>query len=421
MRILLAGANGFIGRYLLARLVGAEHDVIPAVRNPAAMDALLGGPVSLAVDFNRDVTPEAWLPRLVGIDAVINCAGILQGDRGQSIEAIHTEAPKALFAACEMAGVKRVIQISAISTRAETDYARTKLAADDALAASQLDWMILRPSLVYASGAYGGTALFRALAALPFFIPVIGRGDQLFQPIHVDDLAAIILSILATPQLRARVIAPVGPDRISLKDILIDLRRWLGLRPVPVLQIPQPLIAVAARIGDVVGGTINSTALRQLEFGNAGSFDDVVAATGIRPRAWRDGLLAMPAQPQDRWHARLYFVRPALRWGIAATWIVSGVAGILQRNTLAGRYSALGITLDMRAVSLSCLVDLAIGLAVLARVRWSLLAQLAVVTFYTLALTIAEPALWLDPFGPLLKNIPFVLAVLVLGAIETER
>src|SRR6185295_13448299 len=118
MRILLTGANGFIGRTLLARLVGAGYDVIPAVRNPAQMDAIVGKSPVLAVDFNRDITPEAWTPRLAGIDAVINCAGILQGRRGQSIDAIHNRGPRALFAACAAAGVRRVIQISAISATA---------------------------------------------------------------------------------------------------------------------------------------------------------------------------------------------------------------------------------------------------------------------------------------------------------------
>src|SRR6185437_12618033 len=421
MRILLTGANGFIGRYVLSKLVGAGYEVIPAVRNPAQTDAILGKPLSLAVNFNRDVTPEVWTPRLAGIDAVINCAGILQGRRGQSIDAIHNAAPKALFAACERSGVRRVIQISAISIGADTEYARTKLAADTALAASRLDWIILRPSLVYASGAYGGTALFRALAALPFSIPVIGNGEQLFQPIHVDDLASIILAILATPELRTRVIAPVGPDRVALKDILLDLRRWLGLPSAPVLRIPMALVAVAARVGDMTGATINSTSLRQLEFGNIGSFDDVVSATGVRPRSWSDGLRASPAQAQDRWHARLYFLRPVLRWAIGATWIVSGLVGLLQRAELAGRFSAFGITLDMRAVWLSCLVDLVLGFAVIARKPWATVAQLVIVALYTVALSIAQPALWLDPFGPLLKNVPFIVAILVLAAIETDR
>ena len=101
--------------------------------------------------------PQEWVRHLAGLDAVINCAGILQGRPGQSIDAIHAGAPIALFRACEAAGVKRVIQISAISAEpgAGTGYAVSKHAADIYLAGTDLDWVILRPSLVYAAGAFG--------------------------------------------------------------------------------------------------------------------------------------------------------------------------------------------------------------------------------------------------------------------------
>src|SRR5579871_1705390 len=180
MRVLLTGANGFIGRYLLAALGTAGHAVVPAVRRPAETDRLLPAPASIAVDLNRDTAAAIWRPRLAGIDAVINCAGVLTGGGGQSIDAIHAAGPIALFTAAEEAGVRRVIQISATGTAAQTDYARSKRAADDFLATRDLDWLVLRPSLVYAAGAHGGTALFRAFAALPV-LPLIGDGTQLFQ------------------------------------------------------------------------------------------------------------------------------------------------------------------------------------------------------------------------------------------------
>jgi len=67
------------------------------------------------------------------------------------------------------------------------------------------------------------------------------------------------------------------------------------------------------------------------------------------------------------------------------------------------------------------LVDLVLGFAVLARKPWATVAQIVIVALYTVALSMAQPALWLDPFGPLLKNIPFVVAILVLAAIEADR
>jgi len=428
MNVLLTGANGFIGRYLLAALVGAGHRVVPAVRRPRETDRLLGRPASVAVDFNRDTRPEDWLPRLAGIDAVINCAGILQGRPGQSVAAIHAAGPKALFAACSAAGVRRVIQISAISAEpaAGTAYAATKRQADDYLATTDLDWIVLRPSLVYAEGAFGGTALFRALAMLPFLVPVIGRGDQAFQPIHVDDLAAAILRLLDRPAIRRVVIDPVGADTVTLRQMLVDLRSWLGAPPAAIVEIPLPLVRFVARLGDLLGGPVNGTALRQLEFGNAGPPGPFAETLGITPRRWADALLARPAQPQDRWHARLYFLRPLLRAALAVMWLASGVVGLLQPTaSVTAILAGLGIAGGAGLVVLwaTCLLDIAVGAALVLRWRPALVGavQIVLVLLYTIGLTLAQPALWADPFGPLLKNLPILVAIAVFAALERER
>ena len=118
MRILLLGAGGFIGRYVFAALAARGHDVVPAVRDTRTVGGLALTSPPMRVDLNRDTKPEAWLTRLAGIDAVVNCAGILQGTPRDRMDAVHATAPKALFAACERAGVKRVVQVSAVSASA---------------------------------------------------------------------------------------------------------------------------------------------------------------------------------------------------------------------------------------------------------------------------------------------------------------
>ncbi len=107
------------------------------------------------------------------------------------MKAIHVDMPRALYAGASRAGVRHVLLISAISARDDvvTDYSLTKLAGEEALRSSGLGWTILRPSLVYGDGSYGGTSLLRGLAALPFFIPVPGKGEYAFSPIHASDLA----------------------------------------------------------------------------------------------------------------------------------------------------------------------------------------------------------------------------------------
>lgn len=424
MRILLLGANGFIGRAALAGLRAAGHQPVAAVRRPAALLAIDPTLETVAIDLNRDTSATDWLPRLVGIDAVVNCAGVLTGGRNQSIEAIHTAGPIALFEACAASGLRRVIQVSAISAGADTAYARTKSRADGHLAGLDLDWVVLRPSLVVGRGAYGGTALFRALAALPWFVPVPGSGAQLFQPITMDDLMATILRLLEEPTIARRVVDPVGPEPMRLDDLILLLRRWLGMRPAPLLRLPVALLRPVAWLGERLGGgPVTTTALDQLAYGNAAPVSPFTAATGIVPRPLAAWLAENPASQQDRWHARLYFLRPLLGGSLGLLWIVSGLVGLaVPADRMMAATGLDGPAATMLALA-GCVLDLGLGLLVLRRWRPGLLAalQLALVAGYTLLLSATLPGLWLDPFGPLLKNLPILVAILAWAALEQER
>jgi hypothetical protein len=61
------------------------------------------------IDFARDLSPEAWAPRLAGVEVVVNAVGILRERDGQTFELLHSRAPCALFAAAKAAGVRRVV------------------------------------------------------------------------------------------------------------------------------------------------------------------------------------------------------------------------------------------------------------------------------------------------------------------------
>src|SRR6202045_1759170 len=94
---------------------------------------------------------------------------------------VHVDGIASLFAACEQTGVRRVEHFSTIGVdrEAPTAFSRTKLEGDRRLMASDLDWIILRPSVVVGRPAYGGSALFRGLASLPVLpvMPKIGRAS----------------------------------------------------------------------------------------------------------------------------------------------------------------------------------------------------------------------------------------------------
>lgn len=321
MRILITGANGFIGAHLAAALFGGGHEITACARKPD--DARRQFPLYdwIGINFNKDTEPDVWHPRLEGVDAVVNCAGILQGAARQSLDAVHRDGPAALFEACAEAGVKRVIQISALGIDADagTHYADSKRAADEFLRTLNIDWVILRPSLVYTAGVYGGTATLRGLAGFPFAVPLAGGGYQEFQPIHMDDLAYAVARLIR-PDAPARIsLDAVGPEPMTLREIVLGIRQWLGFKGTRVLNVPMPLVRFAAKIGDITGwfsdrGTLRTTAVRQLEHGNTADSTPFAEAIGFMPRRFRHGLTSTPSHVQDRWHARLAYLTPVLKW-----------------------------------------------------------------------------------------------------------
>ncbi len=425
-------ADGFIGAYVVAALNHAGHEIVACARRPEPAKRRMPYAEWRKIDFNEDTSRKVWRDRLVGIDAVINCAGILQSSRNQSSTAVHTDGPVALFDACALAGVKRIIQISALGIEAETEFARSKTLADDHLAGLKLDWFILRPSLVYAPGAYGGTALFRAVAALPFVTPVPGDGEQQFQPIAMSDLTDGILDLLKPTVPARRVIVVAGPDHVSLQDILGGLREWMGLRPSKIVRVPMAFVRFAAVISDLAGwlgarGSLRSTAISQLDHGNTAPVDAYAQAFGREPMSFSQGLARHPSQTQDRWHAWLYFVRPALRITMALFWVFTGLISLTDAiwQTPGGRAIATMFPQDLLPFALwgGASIDICLGALLFVRWRVSLICMLmlAVTAAYLIGLSIMAPTLWIDPLGPMIKMLPIAVALLVIAAIDSDR
>jgi uncharacterized protein YbjT (DUF2867 family) len=243
MRVFVVGATGFIGARLAAALAAEGCEVVRGQR--VATRGLDG----VVVDFARDRRLEDWLPRLRGVDVVVNAVGILRERRTASFAAVHEQGPAALFEACIRAGVPKVVQISALGAEpdAPTGYFRSMAAGDTLLSKLPLEWVIVQPSLVFgASGA--SAALLCGLATLPL-VPLPGAGDQPVQPIHVDDLVrALVRLIKSSEWSRSRAVA-VGPEPLPLREVVASLRRQLGLSPARFLRIPLSAMRLLAQLG----------------------------------------------------------------------------------------------------------------------------------------------------------------------------
>jgi uncharacterized protein YbjT (DUF2867 family) len=426
MRILITGASGFIGRHLVQTL-RKQHDLVVCVRNPESAAKRFPGMETVVRDFASVATVEAWLPCLRDIDVVINAVGIIRESGAQSFEQLHHRAPCALFQACARAGVKKVIQISALGAddTAFSQYHLSKKAADDCLRQLDLDWVVVKPSLVYGPGGTSA-AFFKALAALPF-IPVVDRGDQPIQPIHIDDLIATIGALL-TPDAPVRLsLDAVGPRPITFKDMLEQYRRWLGLQAARLLPVPYRLSLFAGKLAGLLGNTpLTGEAIGMLRRGNTGDVSTMHDVLEITPRSLNTALAEHPAEQADRWHARLFFLRPLLRIALGLLWLVTGIVslGLYPLDHSVALVEQVGITggLAPLAVYLAALIDCALGMALLMRyrVRWAGAAQIGLMLGYSALITVGLPEYWLHPFGPVTKNVPLIVATLVMIALEDD-
>ena len=431
MRVLITGASGFIGGRLLSAL-RHEHEVIAAVRRPRAVRRRFPEIETVAADFAVPRTVDEWLPLLQNVDAVINAVGVIQEAGRNTFEQLHHRAPCTLFQACRAAGVRKVIQISALGAdeHASSRFHLSKRAADDCLRRLAIDWTILQPSLVYGPGGKSAY-LFKALAALPV-LPLIARGEQLVQPIHVDDLVAAVSALLrpaapAAPDAARRTVAAVGPHPLCIRDMLGAYRNWLGMGTLHSFSVSYGLAMRMARLAEAFGARmISRETLTMLERGNSADVAALTAATGVAPRSLATVLREQPAEQPDRWHARLFFLRPALRIALGLLWLFSGIVS-LGLYPLAHSYALLaevGITGPWAPLALygAALLDILLGIATLARYRIRLVGQLqiALMLAYSLLIGIGPAELWLHPFGPVTKNIPLIVATLMMIALERD-
>jgi hypothetical protein len=235
-------------------------------------------------------------------------------------------------------------------------------------------------------------------------------------------LARAVADLIETPLVPLQLDL-VGPEAMTTDGLTATLRAWLGLPPRPPLALPQAALRVAACIGEVLpGASLTRETLRMLTAGNAANPAAMIAALGWAPRCLADALAAEPAVATDLWLARLMPVRTILLGALVAVWVGSGLASFCvtpsQANTLLAGLGLSGCS-ALAVAWAGAALDVVLGLALL-RARWRrlvLIAQLAVMITYTALATVALPALWADPFGPLLKNLAVLAATLALLAI----
>lgn len=428
MRVLVLGGYGFIGLEA-ARRLARTHEVVALGRSLEHGRRVLPEARWIKADISALSTPQHWAPLLAGVDAVVNAAGALQDGARDNLAAIHNTSIRALIEACAAAGVKRFVQISApgVSPAAPTAFYRTKAVADGALKQSTLDWIILRPGLVWGRTATGGTALLRMLAAVPLVQPLLLANARV-QMADIDDVSEAIAQCVggAIPGGTDACLVEEQPQ--TLAQIVAAVRAWHGFAP-PRWRFDAPpfLGAVTARLADLAGwlgwrSPLRSTALRTIERDVIGETDSWRRAGGAPMASFAESLRRRPATRQDRVFARTQLVQPLIVLTLGAFWITSGLIGLAQLDAAAATLSN-AVSTPKNYVIAGALADIALGAALFWR-PWARLAcwgMIALTGVYLVAGTLLTPQLWADPLGPFVKTLPAAILALVCAALLEER
>lgn len=287
--ILVLGGTGFVGRSVCEKLVernggGGGRIVVPTRRLAGGKHLQMLPTLQLV---RSDVHDPLQLAKLVaGCDAVINLVAVLQGDE-RRFQQVHVELPRRIAAACQAAGVRRLIHVSAIGVaeNAPSRYLRSKAQGEKVLAGAGLDLTVLRPSLIF--GANDKLLnLFATLQSVAPFVPLAGA-DSRYQPVWVDDVATAIARCLDDDGSIGKTYECAGPEVMTLRDIVRSAGRWAGNERA-VIGLPGGIATLQATLMELLPGEplISRDNLASMTVPNVASGSlPGLDALGIRPAA----------------------------------------------------------------------------------------------------------------------------------------
>ena len=259
---LIFGGSGQIGRNLIRKLTKNNYKVTIVTRNLHQKGYMIKTQANAGyIDIvEANIFDEAKIRKLFNkTDICINLIGILyESKAGNTFENIHNIFPSILAKLCNEYKVKQFIHLSAlgINDAIDSEYAKSKLKGEANIQKNFPMVSILRPSVVYSVDDNFTTNFMSLLSNLPVF-PLYYNGDTKFTPIHCSDLTDVIYHVISK-NTHSKIIECIGPEEISLKDILKKLLKLINknrlLIPLPFFManmsaklfqlFPKPLLTV---------------------------------------------------------------------------------------------------------------------------------------------------------------------------------
>ncbi len=249
MKIAVTGATGFIGRGLIRALSQTKHDIIGLSRRAAIPDDPSSRLKFLSADIHN---AESLKKALLDVQIVYHLVGIISETKKLTFAKTVVGGTDNLINACHEAGVGKIIYLSALGTGPEssTKYFQSKWRAEKLIRKSGLEYVIMRPSVVFGPEDKFINMLAKMIKYSPF-TPIPGNGRMRLQPIYVKDLSAILTAILEKSEIWGKTVETGGPEALEYREIIAIIKKVLNRRR-PNIYIPLWLMKLNAAVLEAV-------------------------------------------------------------------------------------------------------------------------------------------------------------------------
>ncbi|MCR8632417.1 SDR family oxidoreductase [Paenibacillus radicis (ex Xue et al. 2023)] len=277
--LLITGATGFTGSHLIKKLVQKDVEIRCFVRETSDIKSLDLNRVEVAYGSFEDT--ETYRKALEGVHTLINIASLGFG-----------HAP-IIVGEAQRAGVRRAVFVSttALFTTLEAKTKVVRIAAENTVKGSNLNYTIIRPTMIYGTERDRNMCrLIKTLNKYPM-IPIAGNGNSLQQPIHVDDLADAILKAVNTEEAIRKAYNVSGKQPITYNQVIEETLEALNKKAVR-LHIPVKAVLPLIKFYSKLSKNPKIKAEQILRLNENKAFDHFEAKRdfGFSPRSFSEGI-----------------------------------------------------------------------------------------------------------------------------------
>ena len=301
MRILVTGGTGVVGRSTVTALLQRGH-VVQLLSRHARRDAEQWTQGVNAVVGN--VAEAGTIAGAAdGCDAVLHLIAVVDEHGSQTFDRVNVEGTRNVVREAERAGVRKFVYVSSLGAdRGESGYHKSKRQGEAIVRTFNGAWCVVRPGSVYGPGDDQVSLLLRMVRTLPV-VPVVGGGDQRFQPIWHEDLAEALARVVERDDLAGRELDLAGMESTSQNDLVQRLAKITG-RQAPELDVPRIVAEWGVKLATAIGidPPLSESQLRMLSEGNEiaqGRENALAGMLGVTPTPLDEGLRKLAAVQEE--------------------------------------------------------------------------------------------------------------------------